>query len=241
VAGSSGPSAGSPASEPTPGSTAATGTVPLTGRATVAGLRQLVEEIAEGRSAEFAPQASPEGSAESTAESYGRLRWLPADGSGFSDVGLNLQPGFRPADLAPGARSLSEVGASLSNIYRCEPWQRACSVTREGGAILMTYEEVTPTAGGDGIRVTADLLRTDGVRVSRPRPALSAEQLTSIVSAPWWGPRLPAELRRAGKRLPSYRPERRDRLVPDRCGSHSSPLTGWDAQAIPVPARCPIP
>lgn len=187
----------------------ASGTVPATGEATTAGLRDLLDEMAGGRAAQFAGQDSTE-----SQDSYGELRWFPADGSGFSDVGLNLQPGFadRPVTLAD---------VRHTKIYRCESWQVACSVTRRDGATLMTYEEVRPTAAGNGIRVTADLLRADGVRVvasatngadlpankwriSRPRPALSAEQLTSIVSEPWWGPRLPAQLGQEGKQLTGY-------------------------------------
>jgi hypothetical protein len=176
------------------------GTAVLTGEGTAAGLRYALESMAEGRSTDFAGQPSD---VNVSGDSFGELRWHPADGSGFSDVGLNVQPGFD------------------EDIYRCEDWQRACTLTRSGGATLMTYEEVTGTAGGNGIRVVSDLLRVDGVRVvasatngedlpsnkwriTRPRPAFTAEELTRVVSQPWWGPRLPAGLQQAGKALPGY-------------------------------------
>ncbi len=179
----------------------APGTVRVTGEATTAGLRYLLEDTFEGHATDFAGQAS---TARVSRDSYGELRWNPADGSGFSDVGLNIQPAFAEVE-----------------IYRCRDWQVACTVTHSHGATLMTYEEVTSVADGEGIRVVADLLRADGVRVvafaingrelpankwqiTRPRPGFSAEQLTRVVSQPWWGARLPAGLQKEGESLPDY-------------------------------------
>jgi hypothetical protein len=178
--------------------TQASGTTRLSGEATAAGLRDLLGEVVQGRATSFAGQDSTV-----SYDSYGELRWFPADGSGFSDVGLNVQPGFE------------------SRIYHCQAWQVACTVTRSGGAKLMTFEEVTEVAGGKGIRVTADLLRADGVRVvasatngaelpankwhiTRARPAFTAQELALVVGQSWWGPRLPAELQREGAALPGY-------------------------------------
>jgi hypothetical protein len=196
------PSATTPASAlPTPTSPLdVPGTAALTGEGTAAGLRHALESVADGRSTDFAGQSS---TVEASRDSYGELRWHPADGSGFSEVGLNVQMGFD------------------EDIYRCTQWQVACTVTRSGGATLMTFEEVTRTSGGNGIRVTADLLRADGVRVvasatngedlpankwriTRPRPPFTAQQLTRVISQPWWGPRLPAGLQQAGKSLIDY-------------------------------------
>jgi hypothetical protein len=204
---SAAPGPGRMADRPAATSPAVEGTVRATGEATAAGLAQLLAQAAEGRATRLAGQSPNDAASRDT---YGELRWTPADGSGFSEVGLNVQPGFS------------------WDIYRCTKGQVACSVTRSGGATLMTYEEVTQVPDGNGIRVVADLLRADGVRVvasatngadlpgnkwqiTRPRPPFTAEQLTRVVSQPWWGPRLPARLQAEGAALSGYTDLNEDR------------------------------
>lgn len=197
------PAAGAPrASEPasTPASPTPARTVPLTGRATVAGLISTVSAMAPGTPSNLRGQDSAVSS-----DTYGEMRWTPSDGTGLSVIGINVQPGFKSTE-----------------IYRCRAWQVSCRVIhRAQGATLMTYEEHTPTAAGDGIRTVADLFRTDGVRVvasstngielpasrwklTRPRPYLSTSQLYLVVAEPWWGPTIDERLQQQGLRLPSY-------------------------------------
>jgi hypothetical protein len=197
------PAAGAPrASESasTPASPTPVRTVPITGRATVAGLISSVSAVAPGTPSALRGQGSADSS-----DTYGEMRWDPPDGTGISVIGINVQPAFQSTE-----------------IYRCRAWQVSCRVIRRaGGATLMTYEEHTPTAAGDGIRAVADLFRTDGVRVvasstngielpasrwrlTRTRPYLSTSQLYRVVAEPWWGPTIDARLQQAGQRLHPY-------------------------------------
>lgn len=175
--------------------------VPMTGRSVAAGLRQAVHDAVgpfHNGVGDFKGQSSSD-------EAYAELHYDPSDHGGFSLVGLNVQPGFAEKE-----------------IYRCKDWQVDCRVLHPTeGATLMTYEEHSQTPEGLGIRVVADLLRADGVRVvasssngeevpanhwnlTRDRPPLTATQLYLVVSEPWWGPTMDERFADAGTRLTPY-------------------------------------
>ena len=142
---------------------------------------------------------------QSSEEAYAELHFQPSDHGGYSLVGINVQPAFAETE-----------------IYRCRSWQLQCRVLHPtADSTLMTYEEHSQTAEGLGIRVVADLLRADGVRViasssngeelpanhwrvTRDRPPLSATQLYLVDSEPWWGPTMDERFADAGTRLSSY-------------------------------------
>lgn len=214
---SSAPSTDAPsttASSPTASSPTASATrndplVPITGRATAAGLRDAVAALAEGEFTRFEGQGGPQDPPE-IRDTYAGLEFVPADGSGVGVIGINVQPGSI-LDGQPFDCSLSWT-------------EEQCHVrTLANGDQVRTYTETTPTADGDGIRVTAELMTsghelrvvasaTNGYDlpnnrwdVTRPSgPVLTSEQLVQIVTQPWWGLQVPQSLVDEGAALSPY-------------------------------------
>ncbi|MGL5810854.1 MAG: hypothetical protein ACRCYQ_13000, partial [Nocardioides sp.] len=169
-------------------------TSPITGRGTVVALRAAIRELAEGRFAAYAGHGDP--GSDTDRGAYGELNFSPVDGSGAGVVGVNVQDGHL----------LDADG------FECRDLMVGCLVERlPSGDRLRTYSEVTRTPSGDAIQVVAERLTADrGLRVvasatngyelpagrwelTRPDTVLTTEQLTAVVTQPWWGFEIPAE------------------------------------------------
>ena len=103
----------------------------------------------------------------------------------------------------------------------CLGWMEACRVsTLPDGSLLRTYAKHSADVnGGTGERLVAERVvgqvrvvasATNGFElpanewdITRPDAVLSTEQLTTVVSQPWWGFQLPAEFSGA-QDVPSY-------------------------------------
>ena len=180
-------------------------TAPATGRSTAAALYAAVTEVVPGTGSAFAGQ----GPSAYSADTYGELAFAPGDGSGAGQVGINIQDKSIIAEQIAGQRLV------------CLEWMEACRVsTLPDGSLLRTYAEHTAAvSGGTGERLVAERVvgrvrvvasATNGFElpandwdITRPGAVLSTEQLTTVVSQPWWGFALPAEF--SGERdVPSY-------------------------------------
>lgn len=209
------------ATDPTASSAAtspAGGTVPLSGRATAAALMAAVDEVADGTFSDFTGQ-DPYPPGDGGAQSYAEFRLTP-DGEGFGVVGVNIQPlsildeRDCPADPEGAKKCEKRVRPSA---YACDQaFMRECeSTVLPNGDTLRTYrDDVT------GIRLVAELLSperelrvvasaTNGLDLpnskwdtKRPDAVLTVDQLSDVVSQPWWGFQLPAE--HDGSQLPDY-------------------------------------
>jgi hypothetical protein len=185
---------------------ASTETQPADGRLTAAALYAAVTDVVPGAGSDFAGQSPyPD-----TRDTYAEFAFTPADGSGAGLVGVNVQD----------AQILATEGAGPREGFHCLDWMRECQVVDQpDGSLLRTYAERSEAAGGGtGIRLVAERLTPDGVRVvasatngfegpsnqwdiRRPDAVLSIAQLVEVVSPTWWGFALPAEL----ADVPSYR------------------------------------
>lgn len=183
-----------------------TETRPADGRLTAAALYAAVTDVAPGTGSDFAGQ-SPYPDSRDT---YAEFAFTPADGSGAGLVGVNVQD----------AQILATGGVSPREGFHCLEWMRECQVVDQpDGSLLRTYAERSEAAGGGtGIRLVAERLTPDGVRVvasaangfegpsnqwdiRRPDAVLSIAQLVEVVSPAWWGFALPAEV----ADVPSFR------------------------------------
>ena len=180
-------------------------TTTATGRSTAAALYAAVTDVVPGTGSAFAGQ----GPFESSPDSYGEFAFAPGDGSGAGEVGVNVQDKSIIADQIAGQRLV------------CLDWMEACRVsTLPDGSLLRTYAEHSASvSGGTGERLVAERVvgrvrvvasATNGFElpandwdITRPEAVLSTEQLTAVVSQPWWGFELPVEF--SGERdVPSY-------------------------------------
>jgi hypothetical protein len=170
-----------------------------TGRSTVAALYAAVTEVVPGTGSKFAGQSPSEHSA----DTYGELAFSPADGSGAGLVGVNIQDKSIIADQIAG----QIAGERLV----CLGWMEACRTsTLPDGSLLRTYAEHSAAVnGGTGERLVAERVvgqvrvvasATNGFElpanewdITRSDAVLSTEQLTTVVSRPWWGFELPGE------------------------------------------------
>ena len=176
-----------------------------TGRSTVAALYAAVTDVVPGTGSKFAGQASTEHSA----DIYGELAFTPADGSGAGLVGINIQDKSIIAEQIAGERLV------------CLAWMEACQAsTLPDGSLLRTYAEHSAAVnGGTGERLVAERVvgqvrvvasATNGFElpanewdITRSDAVLSTQQLTTVVSQPWWGSELPGEYSGA-KDVPTY-------------------------------------
>ena len=183
---------------PVPKMPLGTETRPADGRLTAAALYAAVTDVVPGTGSEFAGQ-SPSGGWPDT---YAEFAFSPADGSGAGRVGVNVQD----------AQILAGEGVGPREGFHCLRFMSNCQVVDQpDGSLLRTYAERSEAAGGGtGIRLVAERLTPDGVRVvasaangfegpanewdiRRPDAVLSIAQLTEVVSQAWWGFELPAE------------------------------------------------
>ena len=179
--------------------------VPNTGRATVAGLRYAVGQIADGEFAGFRGQGGPESALRDT---WGSLELTPADGTGVGVVDLNVQDGSILAGIP--------FDCGDGRLEQCQV------TTLDNGDRVRTYRETRPTDAGDGVRVVAELLTADSDlrvvaaatngfdlpanrwEITRSVPVLDWEQLTQIVTQRWWGLEVPQSLVDDGAELTPY-------------------------------------
>ena len=200
------PSTSRPRRHLAPKAPSRTETRPADGRLTAAALYAAVADVVPGAGSDFAGQSPyPD-----TRDTYAEFAFTPADGSGAGLVGVNVQD----------AQILGTEGVSPREGFHCLDWMRECQVVDQpDGSLLRTYAERSAAAGGGtGIRLVAERLTPDGVRVvasatngfegpsnqwdiRRPDAVLSIAQLVEVVSPAWWGFALPAEL----ADVPSYR------------------------------------
>jgi hypothetical protein len=182
-------------------------TTTATGRSTVAALYAAVTDVVPGTGSKFAGQSPSEFSV----DTYGELAFAPADGSGAGEIGVNVQD----------KSILTDGGVTADEGFVCLAWMEACHVsTLADGSLLRTYAEHSAAAGGGtGERLVAERLvgrvrvvasasngfqlPADEWDITRPGAVLSIQQLTTVVSQPWWGFELPAEFSGA-RDVPSY-------------------------------------
>ena len=199
-------------------------TVPVTTRSLTAALQAGVAEVADGTASEFEGFLTYAGAAkvhdplvdDKERDSYqASFTFAPADGSPGATVS---------AVLADKAGMDDNKTTAEDNFTTCiEDLDEDCQVTTlPDGSLLKTY--VRHSIGSTGQRayeiLTAERMVGDtvvrveatnggelteaGNVVTRPHPTLSVDQLTEIVSQPWWGYDLPQEFADAGADLPGY-------------------------------------
>jgi len=183
-------------------------TAPATGRMTAAALMAAVDEVADGTFANFAGQDSRGNPPpyDAGVDAFGEFEFTPTDG-GAGEVQVNVQP----IEILYGNDDLPPAES------KCRKWMHVCSVsTLPNGDILRTWRDDL-----QGIRLVAEVLsEARGLRVvasatngfdlgdewdaTRPDAVLSTEQLTDVVSQPWWGLELPEEFVEPGDNLAGY-------------------------------------
>jgi hypothetical protein len=179
-------------------------TAPITSGGVAAALAATVDDIADGTFGRFQGDAWNH-------EGLAALLFEPADGSGpAGQVFINLQP----VSMA-GAAPYTCQGYLVGSISDCSVRQLDDDTT------LRTYREDGDTEfGARSQRVVAEVIdRARRLRVMvsarnsspwshgefRDRPVLTTEQLTTIVTQPWWSrERLPVEYVEAGEHLELY-------------------------------------
>lgn len=211
---------GSPSSAPSTGQAAERSesldladTGRITGRGAAAGLRFAVSQLEDGTAIKFSGQDPNPG--DDNVGASGRFEWLEPNAPGISIVGINVQTGPDVADYVPQCTPLFG-GVPQEPLDHCHTEQFA------DGSRVMTYAEHQQVSDGVGIRRTAELMRPDGTLITafstngyelvkeydwditRPAPGLTFNQLTDIVSQPWWGAQLPADLLAQGRDLDGY-------------------------------------
>lgn len=183
---------GTPTSTFDPTHPGATG--PATAPGVAAALRWAVADEQAGSASDFRGQHGHEW--------YSQLQWTPADSSGLSVIGINVQTDNTYTGCPVG-------------VFDCQ------ERTLPNGSKLLTYEERQSVAGGTGITRIAALMRPEGLSVAveatngldlpmakwdvtRPEPPLSADQLATIAEQPFWGRTLPSYFISQGRDLPGY-------------------------------------
>jgi len=186
-------------------------TSPITGRSNAAALLFAVGQEATGTATGFRGQAS---SADGIVETYAGFSFTPSGGDAAGDVGMNL------SDIDPATQKTKQgEGPSAP---RCEDFMENCQVTSlPGGSVLRTYEMHSQYGTHQGILRSAELLRTDHVRVlafasngdditerdeqvNRTEPVLTTAQLVDVVTQPWWAAELPTYFAEQGDQLRPY-------------------------------------
>jgi hypothetical protein len=196
-------------------------TVPITTRSLTAALQAAVGDVADGTASDFDGHLAYASSSktydplvdDAERDGYsGTFTFTPADGSGGALVHAVI------ADK--GGMDYNQTTAE-ENFTTCTSVQEECKVTTlPDGSLLKTYV-LYGIGGGDErghemlmaermvgdavVRVSATnggALTEAGNEITRPHAVLSIEQLTEIVSQPWWGYDLPAEF--ADAELPGY-------------------------------------
>lgn len=186
-------------------------TEPLTGRSTAAALLYAVGLEARGEASDIRGAADPA----PYAESYVIFRFTPEGDRVAGEVAVNVQPRFAGGGVdKAGADARAKAG-------QCESFMRHCrAITLPDGSRLTTYDD--PSSYSSGLRRVASLYRPDtdfrviasatngyditerAEKVTRAEPVLTTDQLVSVVTQPWWGPRLPAPFTAQGAKLQDY-------------------------------------
>ncbi|MEZ5097903.1 MAG: hypothetical protein R2731_18600 [Nocardioides sp.] len=181
--------------------------VPITGRATAAGLRDAIRSAVAGQVSDFRGQDPLPGV--TSGETWASVTFAPADGTGPGAVEVNVQPG----EILDG-QSFDCGQSFISGPCR--------TVTLANGDRLRVYENAEDTVDGRAVRVVAELLTagrqlrvvassTNGFDlpgnrwdVTRDSPVLDADALVSIVQQGWWGLSVPRSLLEEGDGLAPY-------------------------------------
>ena len=140
-------------------------------------------------------------------QEYAAFTFAPADSAGAGTVGVNVQ------NWSGDMEGLE--------IDRCQSYMDDCVLSQlPNGDRLRFYVDRTEDPSGDGVRSVVERLTPQGVRIlasaangfdlpssqwdaTRPDPVLTRGQLVEVVTQPWWGLTLPAEVTSAD--LPGYR------------------------------------
>lgn len=188
-----------------PGNSKTITTVPLNGRSTVAALEDAIKQVADGSFDEYRGQG--DATTPDFPDTYGGLRFTPADDSGFGHVGINIQGG----DL------IKQLGT-----FRCDgSFMLDCTArTLPNGDRLRTYRDRPDGDGdvrqvaelwadGDTVRVVASAdngtdLGSNNWNIERPDSVLTKKQLTDIVTQDYWGVEIPERFDKAGQQLSPY-------------------------------------
>jgi hypothetical protein len=200
-------------------------TSPATARSVTAALQAAVSDVADGTASGFSGHLSYAESAQTyqplddspTRDGYeGSLTFTPANGSAGAVVRASVGD---KGELDYNKRTAEE------NFVECTSAEKDCLVkTLSDGSLLKTFEVRGIASNGgnqDALMLVATRLVGDAVvsvfatnhkagltvagsEVTRTDAVLSLEQLTEIVSQPWWGYELPREFAEAGEALPGY-------------------------------------
>lgn len=205
--------------------------VPLTGRATAAALHDLVGQLVDGRAVAFEGQettAEPEEGLPAT--SYAALQWRVAGSDVATPVRINVQPGFRDAELSDAPRGYAcDEGESVEagtcepvegkegSFFSCRGGRLRCSVTREDDLVVVSYEEHNGPAvdrivdvyhPGTWLRVVVAATDAEEFETARKvvdEPALTLAELRRVAVLDVWGPTMPKAYDDAGSALRPYR------------------------------------
>jgi hypothetical protein len=198
------------------GTTAATfdldKTAPITGRSNAAALMYAVGLEASGTATEFRGQGDGHAT-DGLVMTYAGFAFTPAGSDTAGEIGMNVQ-------YVPPETQAKGGGASR---MRCHGgYMEDCKITNlADGSVLRTSVQRSVYGDRTGLMRTADLVRPDHLRVvafasngsdiserdekvTRSEPVLTIDQLTAVVTRPWWGPRLPTYFTEQGDKLPSF-------------------------------------
>ena len=179
------------------------GTRLATGRSATAALYDAVLEVVPGTGSDFRGQDLVPG----FPKVHGQLRFsaAAADGSG-AGVGV----GVVSVDIASDQFMVSEDHMRPNGLSRATPRCRTAARARCPGWLRAWRTSRTPGSGADGERVVAERL-VDRWYVAvmaggASRASLSVDQVTQVVSQPWWSLYLPERFSGA-EDAPSYADE----------------------------------
>lgn len=185
-------------------------TSPITGRSTAAALLYAVGLEATGTATDFRGQGTGEAVDGGLVMTYGVFRYTPSGSAAAGEVGVNVQY------LPP--KTQAEPG-KWPRMTCDDPYLEQCRVTTlADGSVLRTSLQRSTHGDRTGLMWTADLHRADHLRVvayasngsditerdekpTRRDTVLTVDQLSSIVTQAWWGPRVPTYFAEQGDKL----------------------------------------
>lgn len=204
--------------------------VPVTGRATAAALLDLVGQLDDGRALAFAgQQTTPGPGAAMPAESYAALWWQAAGSDVATPVRINVQPGFEDDEVSADPKGYAcEEGESMEAgtceliqpdqgpFFSCREGRLGCTVTREDGMTVVSYEEHNGAAVDRIVDVyhpdtmlrvvvaATDAEEFETARKVADEPPLTLDELRRIAVLDVWGPTIPQAYDDAGSGVAPY-------------------------------------
>lgn len=184
----------------------------ITGAGVTAALLYSVSELQSGTATSFEGQDPNPGLIDVGAN--GQFSWTETGAAGMSIINITV---------SSDAVNAAELGCIPIFGGRPQEPLEDCQASRlPDGSDVITYRQTQRVESGLGIRRIAQVLRPDGTSVrvtssngreivrrfdwdiTRPKPALSYEQLRQIAIKPWWGAEIPTYFLEQGPDLDPY-------------------------------------